>query len=208
METPGAAVCHPLPFFEATVNHSSEEKKKSYYTNTHSNNNTQQRFNKLDSMGLSDVVQQRIVKPFAALSYQERLFCAFVGLLGGCFPVPALTTIVTAFLCRLLRLSAPQVAAAMVVNLLSTPLELLLIPYLARATAWVLQTDASTFTAEFLAQSLQHGGVWQLLEVASSMLLHAVIGWIVLTALMVAAAALTVRKPPRGSEQREKGRSD
>lgn len=144
-------------------------------------------------MGAVDILKEKVVKPFTSLTVAECCLSAFVGLLGGCFPIPALTTIVTAFLCRLFDFSTAQVAAAMVVNMLSTPLELMLIPVFATTAAAVIGSDASTFTSEFLMQTLSSGGVMQLFEVASALLAHAVIAWTILCA--VACLVLRVVLP-------------
>ena len=69
-----------------------------------------------------------MITPAASLSPEEISLSVSLGLWGGVFPVPAVTTFVTLTLTALLKVSATQKALAFTFNMLATPLQLLSMP--------------------------------------------------------------------------------
>ena len=72
--------------------------------------------------------QDYVITPAAELEAKEVSLSVTIGLWGGVFPVPAVTTFVTMLLVALLRVSAAQKALAFTFNMLATPLQLLSMP--------------------------------------------------------------------------------
>ena len=125
------------------------------------------------------------------LSPRARLECVVVGALGGLFPVPAATTVVTLFLCYVLQQSALQITVASAVNLVATPVELACVPKFAVLGAMIVQRDASSFTAAMIATSMQKGLLFFVTNL-TELLLFAVLGWFVL-AICTVAALMSIR---------------
>jgi hypothetical protein len=69
-----------------------------------------------------------VITPAIDLEAEEFSLSVSIGLWGGVFPVPAVTTFVTMLLVAFLRLSVPQKALAFTFNMLATPLQLLSMP--------------------------------------------------------------------------------
>jgi hypothetical protein len=116
------------------------------------------------------------VSRLSGMTAAERLCCLLVGLLGGMFPVPMLTTVVTAFLSKFTSLPGPQMAVAMTINVVIAPVELVAIPPLARFGALLTGANASQFTAAFLLAAIDQGPR-ELFYAAQGMLLHAILTW-------------------------------
>lgn len=129
--------------------------------------------------------QTKLRNPWRRLHTAEKLLALIVGVLGGVFPIPALTTIATLALASLLALNAPQTGVATAINLALTPVAIGMIPVFAHLAAFFSGADTTTFSAEFLmaaaAESLTH-----LLAVAASVLIHATVAWVVITAVVFA----------------------
>lgn len=127
---------------------------------------------------------EKFKRPFAVLSTVDRITCVIVGVLGGLFPVPMVTTAVTLGLSALFGFRAPQIAIATTMNFVVTPAEIAIIPTLARTAALLTGADTTNFTASFILEAL-NVSLWQLLTVASSVLLHAVVGWAMLAVVVL-----------------------
>lgn len=133
------------------------------------------------------------------MSVEQRTQSIVVGAIGGIFPIPAVTTIVTVLLCTGLRLSAAQTAVATAINLACTPLQLALLPSLGWIAASVAGTDASTFTAENIGISMREG-LMPFLSSMALLLVHAVASWICI-AITVVLVTLTLRTSEKSNRQ-------
>jgi hypothetical protein len=128
----------------------------------------------------------KLQQPWSRLSMVEQILAVVVGILGGLFPVPMLTTFVTVVLGKLLTMNAAQIAVATAINFFMTPLEVALIPPLARWFTPITGASSESFTASNLADAMGQG-VSTLISVAGVMLLHAILSWAVGTAVLVLA---------------------
>jgi hypothetical protein len=124
--------------------------------------------------------------PLLQMTAHQRVGAATAGVLGGLFPVPCVTTVVTLGLARAACLSAPQSAVALAINLAATPLEILLIPTLAKIGSVVTGADGSSFTADALLLQMNEG-IIPLITNCASFLVHAVLAWTLLTIASVIA---------------------
>ncbi|ORC87672.1 uncharacterized protein TM35_000212780 [Trypanosoma theileri] len=125
---------------------------------------------------LRDAAHRGIVVPFQQLNARKLILAATAGILGGIFPVPMFTSIVTLIFCRMLHCCALQIALATAINFLVTPLEVLLIVPFACATATVLGSDASRFTVASLYNSMNLGLI-DFFFTSSSLLIHSFLSW-------------------------------
>ncbi len=132
-------------------------------------------------------LNKSLIRPLQLMTWRQRGMAIIVGLVGGLFPVPMVTSLVCAIVCLFLRLSAPQAAVATVMNLLLTPLQIILIPGFASLAAFVTGADASDFTLTAIYHA-KEGGLLAVLTSATSLLLHAVGSWLVLSAFAVTVA--------------------
>ena len=140
---------------------------------------------------VSDWFDAKLRRPLAAMSSAERFLVVLVGVVGGIFPLPALTTIATLLLSVVLKFGSAQSAVAAVVNLLVTPIEFVLIPTFAKLGCCFTGEDATKFTIQVI-QAAAAEGVVSLVKNASSMLIHACLAWMVL-AVITAGVGLYVR---------------
>ncbi|KAH9598681.1 hypothetical protein LSM04_009201 [Trypanosoma melophagium] len=125
---------------------------------------------------LQDAVHRRIVVPFQQLNARKLTISATAGILGGIFPVPMFTSIVTLIFCRMFHCCALQIALATAINFLVTPLEVLLIVPFACATAAVIGSDTSKFTVASLYQSMNLGFI-DFFFASASLLIHSFLSW-------------------------------
>ena len=142
-------------------------------------------------------LDKSVVTPLRQMPPTDRLMCLSVGVVGGMFPVPFLTTVVTFALIAALRLTGARlqpaaVAVATAVNLLVAPADVAAIPLFARAAAALTGADASSFTAEFLMAKMGEG-LMPLLQGAAAMLLHAILAWALVGGVAMVAVVGVVR---------------
>ncbi len=103
----------------------------------------------------------RLVEPLRTMSLRLQVLCVLVGVLGGLFPIPMLTTVVTAALASLVGLSAPALAVAASINLVMTPAELLLLPAFVTCGRLVVPSSlVGSADAEALLRRLTEGASW------------------------------------------------
>lgn len=138
--------------------------------------------------------RQKITRPLAAMSAWDRATCLLVGVLGGLFPVPMVTTAVTVALCAMLGLSAVQSGVATAVNFALTPAQLFMIPVFANLCAVVLRQPAD-FTVETVKSKLNEGFA-AIVTNAASMLVFASVTWALLCAIAI-GFLLALRKNGR-----------
>jgi hypothetical protein len=136
--------------------------------------------------GITEWLNTKIVRPLRQMTWYERACVLVVGVLGGLFPVPALTTLVTLALAPLFSLNAAQVAVASAINLMLTGVEIAMIPTFATVGALLLGGDSSLFTLSMIQDSLKEG-IMMLLRNASHMLMYACVAWALMTVVGIAA---------------------
>lgn len=78
-------------------------------------------------------IKDKLITPLSQLTMVEALWMVSVGVLGGVFPVPALTTGATLVLCTLCRIPLAQTSLAGTINLILTPIQFVLIIPFAQA---------------------------------------------------------------------------
>ena len=144
--------------------------------------------------------RNKLALPWSKLGLVEKVFAVLVGLVGGLFPIPALTTAVTLALVSAFKMNAAQAGVATAINLMVTPLEFILIPPLAQMAAPLTGADGSNFTASFLSDALALG-VMNLLTAGGSMVLHAVASWFVFSAIAIGFLKV-IGKKDQGTNKR------
>lgn len=121
-------------------------------------------------------LNNNVVVPMRGLTWAQRLDTLVVGVLGGLFPIPVLTTVATVALCWVLKLTAVQIAVSGAINIAVTPLELLLIPSFSTlgsfACPWVGSgpVDVTALVSLGFSAAIQQ---------APNVFLSAAIGWVV-----------------------------
>jgi hypothetical protein len=149
--------------------------------------------------------RQNIAQPLRRMTPNERLLCVATGFVGGMFPLPMVTTVVTlAIIATLPFVIPPHLASlptagkavATAINLLLAPLDILAVPYLAQLAALFSGADATRFTPSFLA-GLMAEGLVPLLSGAASLLGHAVAAWLFLSAALFGVLVLVLRRHRR-----------
>jgi hypothetical protein len=133
---------------------------------------------------------QNLKGPFLRLSNHQRLAACAVGVVGGMFPIPMVTTLVTMALAFIMSLTKLQITVSVAVNLLCAPVDVMFIPTQARFAAWFTGASSESFTASALMAAMQEGIV-AMLSTSASMLVHAVIGWSVFFLWILLAVRLT-----------------
>lgn len=120
-----------------------------------------------------------VYHPLLQMSHSKRAAAASVGVVGGVFPIPALTTFATLFIVRLAALNAAQSAVAVAINIAASPLQIAFIPYFATAGSLITGTDASAFTSEAILRNMGEG-LLSFAQSSASLLIHATLAWLLL----------------------------
>lgn len=128
------------------------------------------------SSRLAKFWQEKVTEPLRSLSLRELLIAIIIGLLGGIFPVPLITTAVTLLLGHYISCSFPQKVFGTTVNMFCTPLQLALLPPLARLTGTLMQRDISAFSSSALRVALK-GGYISFASSCGLMILYATVSW-------------------------------
>ncbi|GET89377.1 hypothetical protein, conserved [Leishmania tarentolae] len=126
---------------------------------------------------MSHAFRERVVVPLSHLTWREVVVAVSVGILGGIFPVPFVTPFITLLVGYYIRCTTTEVVLASTINLFCTPLQLALLPSLARLAGFLLQADVETFTAHALHESLKVGKT-VFLSSCGRMMLYATVGWL------------------------------
>jgi hypothetical protein len=130
-------------------------------------------------------VYDSVIIPLSDMTLIDLSITLMVGLLGGVFPIPGATTPATALLAKWHSFHPARLGVATGINLILTPVQLLLIPTFAQLGSKLTRMDASTFTASHIAASM-NGGLGNFFRQAAAIILNAVIGWCLLLTLAVA----------------------
>nr|CCC48822.1 conserved hypothetical protein [Trypanosoma vivax Y486] len=133
---------------------------------------------------LQHVLVHRVLNPCRTLSARQLLFSITVGMLGGIFPIPLFTSVVTTLMCRQLNLNVSQSLLAITVNLLVFPLEVLLITPFAQLTAHVTRANTTQLTMAAYYDSMSKGGV-QFVQFSIKLFLHSCFCWLAFTLVVI-----------------------
>lgn len=124
-------------------------------------------------------VREKLIAPSAELTMVEVMVAVVAGTIAGIFPIPMLATVVTLAYCRFIMCSAPQTILGTAVNAILTPIQFILIPVFARFAAYVAGYNSSNFTTAALQTAIE-GGVATLVGSCLSMLLFALVAWLMI----------------------------
>ncbi|KAG5501779.1 hypothetical protein JKF63_04048 [Porcisia hertigi] len=127
---------------------------------------------------VSQALRERLLVPLRLLTLGEVLIAASIGLLGGVFPVPLVTAMVTLLVGFYIQCTSPQLILGSTTNFFCTPLQFALIPRFARLVGLFIETDVSDFTGYALQRSL-NDGYTALVYSCGRMLLYATMGWFI-----------------------------
>lgn len=125
---------------------------------------------------VSTFVKERLA-PITRLKPLDLVSVVLVGILGGIMPFPMLTTPATVLVGHLGGLSKTEVLLSSTINLLCTPLQLMMMPVWGRGLANVLGQDTSHFTITYLQGALANG-VGPFVTAYWDVLLYGMISWI------------------------------
>lgn len=125
---------------------------------------------------LTQAVRERLLIPLRQLSGLEIAVAVAIGIIGGVFPVPLVTSLVTLFVGWCLRCSAAELVVGSSVNLFCTPLQFALLPSFARLTGTLRGEDTTAYTAAALRAALSAGYV-AFLQSCGRMIVYATLAW-------------------------------
>ncbi|KPI85891.1 hypothetical protein ABL78_5023 [Leptomonas seymouri] len=123
------------------------------------------------------VLRERLLNPLRQLTGIEIFVAVAVGVVGGVFPVPLITSLVTLISGWYIHCSAAELVVGSTVNLLCTPLQFAFLPSFARLSGTISQADTSAFTATALMEALTKGYA-VLIASCARMIAYAVFGWL------------------------------
>ncbi|KPA86716.1 hypothetical protein ABB37_00805 [Leptomonas pyrrhocoris] len=146
----------------------------------------------------SQALRERLLIPLRQLTGIEIFVAVAIGVVGGLFPVPLLTSLVTLLAGWYVHCNAAQLVFGSTVNLFCTPLQLALLPSFARLMGAITQGETSTFTAYALKEALAKGYA-SFLSSCGWMIAYAVVGWF----LVFIPVVLVLRALQRCTTHRE-----
>lgn len=97
------------------------------------------------------------VQPIKQLTPYELLVAIALGAIGGLFPIPMTTTIITVALCKWIPCSVPQVLFATALSFICVPFQFAMVPVFARAFAVAVRIDSSAYTVASIRSSMGKG---------------------------------------------------
>lgn len=125
---------------------------------------------------LAQALNERLVLPLRQLSGLEVSVAVAIGVIGGVFPVPLVTSIVTLAVGWYVQCNAAEFVVGSTVNFFCTPIQLALLPSFARLMGAILQKETSTFTAYALKEAIAKGYA-SFLSSCIRMVAYATIAW-------------------------------
>jgi Na+/phosphate symporter len=123
----------------------------------------------------SQALRERLIL-LRQLTVLEVFVAVAIGVVGGLFPVPLVTSFVTLISGWYVQCNAAELVVGSTVNLFCTPLQFALIPYLARMMGAIMQEDTSTFTARALREAVGKGYI-MFLKTCGWMIAYATLAW-------------------------------
>ena len=161
---------------------------------------------------IKDFFLNKLYYPLLELPLLQRLMCVWFGILGGIFPVPALTSGATAVLSALLGFSPAQSAIAIAVNLLMTPFQFMCMPLFADASLLFISSSSLSSSrgegaadrrpSEIIFEAFKGGDVVAALQSIPMVILAACIPWVVVTIVSLIVFKVLMR----GEEDRRRAR--
>lgn len=138
----------------------------------------------------SQAVRERLLIPLRQLTALEIAVAIAIGVVGGVFPVPLVTSFITLLTGWCVRCSAAELVVGSTVNLFCTPLQIALLPSFARLAGSLTREDTTAFTAAALKEAIGKGiGVF--LRSCGWMIAYATLAWcIIFIPLIFALRAL------------------
>ncbi|KAG5476593.1 hypothetical protein CUR178_03764 [Leishmania enriettii] len=125
---------------------------------------------------VSQALREVLLEPLSQLTGAELLVALSIGVLGGVFPLPLVTSLVTLAIGWYVRCTTTQYVLCSTANLFCTPLQFALLPSFARLIGSAAQVDVTAFTVRALRESLKVSYT-TFLSSCSRMLLYATMGW-------------------------------
>ncbi|EPY28751.1 hypothetical protein STCU_04899 [Strigomonas culicis] len=143
-------------------------------------------------------VRGRLIEPLKQMTLFESMCAVLVGFISGVFPVPLTTALILLLLGRILALSSVQLVVATTVNVLSSPLQIVMIPLYAQWMTVLLRGDASLYTATALYSALEKGYINFFLSSASFLSRSAAM-WMLLSAPVIGVLFIFTRRRVKAS---------
>ncbi|KAG5476322.1 hypothetical protein LSCM1_04024 [Leishmania martiniquensis] len=134
----------------------------------------------------SQALRERLLVPLSQLTGAELMVALSIGVLGGIFPIPLVTSLATLAIGCYAQCTTTQLVLGSTVNLFCTPVQFLLLPSFACLLGTLAQVDVAAFTASALQNSLK-AGYATFLSSCARMLFCATIGWFLVTAPLIIA---------------------
>ena len=125
----------------------------------------------------------RFVRNLMDLSLLQRLIAVIVGILGGLFPVPSITTLVTVFLAKTMGCNPEQIAISTSINLILTPVDIYCVPKFATLTSTALGYGTVYTAAMFLEYMSE--GIVHLVTAGGAMIVMALVSWVTITTVVL-----------------------
>jgi hypothetical protein len=155
---------------------------------------------------LKTFFKEQLVEPIKILTFPQIIFAVACGALGGLSPIPGVTTAITVFLCTVARLDLASSTVATAINVMLTPLQLVLMPVFADASLDLKVFVGAATRAELdgtarkpseqLMTAIESGdGLWAVAQSAGGVIAAATIPWALLTILTLALLKLFVHLP-------------
>lgn len=135
------------------------------------------------------------------LSLTDRIVAVVVGIVGGIFPMPSITTLVTLFLARLMSCTPPQIALSTSVNLVLAPVDIYLLPKFATLTSVAMGYEV-TYTGPMLLEMINQG-VLHLITAGGTMILMAIVSWVFIAMGILVATTVILNWVPHGKFRKE-----
>ncbi|KAI5685413.1 hypothetical_protein [Leishmania braziliensis MHOM/BR/75/M2904] len=132
----------------------------------------------------TQALRERLLMPLRQLTWAEVLVAVSVGVLGGTFPVPLVTSLVTLIIGYYVRCTTAELVLGSTANLFCTPLQFALLPSFARFVGSLTEEDVTAFTAHALQESLRVGYA-TFLSSCGRMIFYATIGWFLVSTPIV-----------------------
>ena len=123
----------------------------------------------------------KLITPAKSLSASQVGLSLGVGFWGGVFPIPALSTFATLFLCSVIMTSAfnpAMTTIAIAINLIATPLQIALMPLFMDLPSWY--TPLPSCSVSDLLHSIRNEPILTTTRTFGSCMVWAVVAWVVL----------------------------
>ena len=130
--------------------------------------------------------ETKLMTPARSLSGAQVGLSIGVGFWGGVFPIPAMSTFATLFLCSVILASAfnPAMSTiAIAINLIVTPLQIALMPVFMDLPSWV--TPLPSCSVSDLLHSIRNEPILNTTKTFGSCMVWAVVAWVILAPFII-----------------------